>query len=131
MADASTQDLKDRIEAIEAAYEFMLSYAAQGHASEMQGPGGIRDQLSRADEALDGLAASAAGLAPKGDAAWSAFVELLGADTEKARAVLGFVLAQDQIGSQLVDNLNASLHLRTVLTDLFLIDEASGGSDDD
>jgi len=41
------------------------------------------------------------------------------------------VLAQDQIGSQLVDNLNASLHLRTVLTDLFLIDEATGGSEDD
>jgi hypothetical protein len=31
---------------------------------------------------------------------------------------------QRAIGSQLVDNLNASMHLRALLTDLFLIDEA-------
>ena len=35
-----------------------------------------------------------------------------------------FVLAQRAIGSQIVDNLNASIHLRTLLTDLFLLDEA-------
>jgi hypothetical protein len=34
------------------------------------------------------------------------------------------VLARPDIGSQLVDNLNASMHLRALLTDLFLIDEA-------
>jgi hypothetical protein len=33
------------------------------------------------------------------------------------------VLAQKTIGSQIVDNLNASIHLRTLLTDLFLLDE--------
>jgi hypothetical protein len=33
------------------------------------------------------------------------------------------VLAQPAISSQLVDNLNASIHLRALLTDLFLIDE--------
>jgi hypothetical protein len=33
------------------------------------------------------------------------------------------VLAQPGISSQLVDNLNASIHLRALLTDLFLIDE--------
>jgi len=31
------------------------------------------------------------------------------------------LLAQPSIGSQLVDNLNASSHLRAVLTDLFLL----------
>ena len=34
------------------------------------------------------------------------------------------VLAHPAIGSQLIDNLNASIHLRALLTDLFLIDEA-------
>jgi hypothetical protein len=34
------------------------------------------------------------------------------------------VLAQPAIGSQLIDNLNASIHVRALLTDLFLIDEA-------
>jgi len=33
------------------------------------------------------------------------------------------VLAQPIISSQLIDNLNASIHLRALLTDLFLIDE--------
>ncbi len=35
-----------------------------------------------------------------------------------------FVLGQRAIGSQMIDNLNASIHVRTLLTDLFLLDEA-------
>jgi hypothetical protein len=34
------------------------------------------------------------------------------------------VLARRSIGSQMIDNLNASIHLRALLTDLFLLDEA-------
>ena len=34
------------------------------------------------------------------------------------------VLSQPLISSQLVDNLNASIHVRALLMDLFLIDEA-------
>jgi hypothetical protein len=33
------------------------------------------------------------------------------------------VLAQPAIGSQLIDNLNASIHFRALLTDLFLLGE--------
>jgi hypothetical protein len=33
------------------------------------------------------------------------------------------VLAQPAISSQLIDNLNASIHLRALLTDLFLLGE--------
>ena len=40
-----------------------------------------------------------------------------------AQAAVHLVLAQPAISSQLVDNLNASIHLRALLTDLFLIDE--------
>lgn len=131
MADAALQDMKDRIEAIEVAYEFMLGYAAQGHTAETEGPGGIRDHLTGVAEALEGLAAHATALAPAGDAAWLDFIDLLGRDAAQARSIIGFVLAQDVIGSQLIDNLNASLHLRTVLTDLFLLDEATGGPGED
>ena len=38
-------------------------------------------------------------------------------------AALEVVLAQPAISSQLIDNLNASIHLRALLTDLFLIGE--------
>ena len=46
---------------------------------------------------------------------------VLAADT---RAALGLVMAQPSISSQLIDNLNASIHFRALLTDLFLVDEA-------
>jgi hypothetical protein len=44
-------------------------------------------------------------------------------DARDAQAAVQIVLAQPDISSQLVDNLNASIHLRALLTDLFLIDE--------
>ena len=34
------------------------------------------------------------------------------------------VLDSGAIGSLLIDNLNASIHLRALLTDLFLVDQA-------
>ena len=44
-----------------------------------------------------------------------------------AQASVQLALAQPSISSQLVDNLNASIHLRALLTDLFLIDEVLKG----
>ncbi len=43
----------------------------------------------------------------------------------KASAITAveLVLAQPAIGSQLIDNLNASIHLRALLADLFLVAE--------
>ena len=41
------------------------------------------------------------------------------------------VLAMAAISSQLIDNLNASIHLRALLTDLFLIDEIVRPDPDD
>jgi len=40
-----------------------------------------------------------------------------------AQGAIGMVLDSGAIGSLLIDNLNASIHLRALLTDLFLIDE--------
>lgn len=125
MTDKHQPTLAERIEAIEQAYEFMLAYAAQGRDDE---GGSIRQFLERAADALDGLAASAApgphAENPTSNQAFAAFLEILDDDARKARAALRLVLAQQSISSQLVDNLNASIHLRALLTDLFLIDEA-------
>ena len=41
-----------------------------------------------------------------------------------AQAAIRMVLMQPGISSQLVDNLNASIHVRALLTDVFLLDEA-------
>ena len=124
MAENSGPTLAERIEAIEQAYEFMLAYAAQGHENE--GAGSVREFLERAAVALEGLVAAAASIQaqdPTADQALAAFLEVLADDARKARAALRLVLAQKSISSQLVDNLNASIHLRALLTDVFLIDE--------
>ena len=44
-------------------------------------------------------------------------------DAADSIAAIELVLAQPAISSQLIDNLNASIHFRALLTDLFLIDE--------
>ncbi|HEY7300249.1 MAG TPA: hypothetical protein VH684_20340 [Xanthobacteraceae bacterium] len=118
--------LSERISEIEEAYEFMLAYAAQGHPRGIEGDH-IRDYLKRASAALDGIgaAAAAATAARGGDpAVFDAVVATLEEDARKARAALRLALAQRAISSQLIDNLNASIHLRALLTDLFFIDEA-------
>jgi hypothetical protein len=56
-------------------------------------------------------------------APYTAFLSVLERDARDAQAAVQLVLAQPGISSQLVDNLNASIHLRALLTDLFLIDE--------
>ena len=48
---------------------------------------------------------------------------MLQRDAESAMAAMELVLAQPAIGSQLIDNLNASIHLRALLADLFLVTE--------
>jgi hypothetical protein len=114
--------LADAIDAVEETYEFMLAYAAQGRARDETADDGIRDYLRRAEA---GLALIAAMAPPSGGGDdQTAFVDMVRQDAARARTAVRFVLAQRAIGSQIVDNLNASIHLRTLLTDLFLLDEA-------
>jgi len=122
-------DLARRCETIEQAYEFMLAYAAQGLSGDTasQSGGQLRELLSRAAAALDGLSDQYAALVdadrPQSRDKFTAFLQVLGRDAADARAAMELVLAQPSISSQVVDNLNASIHVRALLTDLFLIDE--------
>lgn len=119
------QGLAQRIAVVEEAYEFMLAYAAQGRRNEQNAPEpGIRTFLGRIGAALDGIdrvAAEAAREIGAGDVA--AIVGLIAEDAKKVRALVTFVEHRPSLSSQLIDNLNASIHLRSLLTDLFLIDE--------
>jgi hypothetical protein len=121
--------LKERCEKIEECYEFMLAYAAQGLRTESgSGVGSqIRTLMNRADEALDGLARVFTDIVRTEQLQpaerYDAFIAVLSRDAADARSAFGLVLAQPSISSQMVDNLNASIHVRALLTDLFLIDE--------
>ena len=125
----SLEELKKRIDTIEESYEFMLGYAAQGlDGDESSKSGGeLRRLLGRCDDAMAGLADFFRGVveSEKLDPreSFGEFIDVLEQDVAKARAGVRLTLAQPSISSQLVDNLNASIHLRTLLTDIFLVDE--------
>ena len=127
-ADARER-LTSRCNAIEEAYEFMLAYAAQGLPTEQGSVSGsqIREFLRKADTALTGLGEFLDGFVQQRNlqplAPYQAFIGVIDRDARDAQAAIQLVLAQSSIGSQMIDNLNASIHLRALLTDLFLIDE--------
>jgi hypothetical protein len=127
--DEALAGFSARCSAIEEAYEFMLAYAAQGLPDERGSTSGsqIRDFLRKCDDALTGLGDAITDCVRRLDiqspAPYEALIHVVEADVRSAQAAVQLVLAQPSIGSQLVDNLNASIHLRAVLTDLFLLDE--------
>lgn len=112
-----SKSLHDNIDVIESGYEFLLAYAAQGRESD-EGPGG-----SEVRTTLTGMSTAAASIATDLDASDSKFASVVVDDAGKAGAAIALVLAQEKISSELVDNLNASIHLRALLTDLFLLSE--------
>src|ERR1700733_5395730 len=111
----------DRCDTIEQCYEFMLAYAGQGLPSDQGSHAGsqIRDFIERAAKALVGLTESCtiAGTEKSLEAPgkYEAFVSVLHRDAQDSLAAIELVLAQPDISSQLIDNLNASLHLRALL----------------
>ena len=130
---AGPKTFAEAIDVIEETYEFMLAYAAQGRRREEDDTGaGIRERLMRAEAALAVIvSATAEEVGAKGQdgTAPGEFLDVVKQDAARARAAFRFVTAQPMIGSQIVDNLNASTHVRTLLTDLFLLDEALKISD--
>ncbi len=112
----------ERLEVIESGYEFMLAYAAQGRETDQGGGSG-----SEIRQILEDLSAALVGLEPAIAEEYESeaeFLGILGQDGGRANAAVRLVLLQPHISSQLIDNLNASLHVRALLTDLFLLDEA-------
>jgi hypothetical protein len=134
----------------------MLAYAAQGLSGDAGSPSGLAAEAPVAEGGLPAVARSAkaggqlrellagAAAALRGIGAlvpavveherlgspekYAAFREVLEGDARASLAAFELVLAQRSISSQLVDNLNASIHVRALLTDLFLLDEILKGS---
>jgi hypothetical protein len=120
-------DLKARTDAIEEAYEFFLAYASQGLPTDANTSHPIRDHLRRFDQALTDIGAFFLDAARQFGVAdvspYRRFADVIDRDAAAAQAAIQLVLAQPSVGSQTIDNLNASIHVRALLTDLFLIEE--------
>ena len=111
--------IEDDIEAIESGYEFLLAFAAQGRPAQNEtGPGPHARPII--EEISVGMKNIAAAFSESKDE----FELVIANDFRNAGAAIRFILNQEKIGSEIVDNLNASIHLRAVLTDLFLYSES-------
>jgi hypothetical protein len=119
-------DIDRLCDTIEDCYEFTLSYAAKGLATDNGSDLGrqLREKLANATQAMRGLGTACAAAAGElGLTPADPFFAILARDAESSIAALELVMAQPVISSQLIDNLNASIHLRALLTDLFLVTE--------
>ncbi len=129
MSQSATQALQAHVDVVEETYEFCLSYAARGVNVQMAVSNDqlVRERLEKMEATLEELPASFLALAEErgsrnGDR-YQAFVEVMRRDAAAGLAAVQLVLAQPGITSQMVDNLNAMIHLRALLTDVFLLDE--------
>jgi hypothetical protein len=116
--------LADYIDTIERGYEYLLAYAAQGRQDEAGTE--LRATLLRMHEDLGSMqgAVRAALAGAPAVLGVDGFADVVARDITTARGAIGLVLSRERISSLLVDNLNASVHVRALLTDLFLIDQA-------
>ncbi len=122
-------ELKDRTDTIEEAFEFMMAYAAQGRDQEDPSEGGgIRSWLAKAAAALEDFYQLAQDQAKSTGSIeveeWTEFLEILKTDAARAQALIAFAQSQPSLSSELIDNLNGTNHIRTILTDIFLLDSA-------
>ena len=129
---AHLDDVKSRIDAIEESYEFFLAYAAQGLSTDQGAKSGgqLRQMLAKIEAGLDGFGGALEAAVEEQGAqpsdAWSEMVGVVTRDAEAALAAVRLVSAREGVSSQLIDNLNANIHLRALLTDLFLVDDLIG-----
>lgn len=127
MTDTMTRAaaMRDAFDVIEGAYEFMLAYAAQGRKREAGEGGGesqIRQYLRRFEGALASLDAELAAGIEVPEA--GPFIDRFRADLAVMCSILAILLSKPSITSDMIDNTNGLIAVRSFLTDLFFADQA-------
>ncbi|MFL2669619.1 MAG: hypothetical protein ACJ0HT_08620 [Alphaproteobacteria bacterium] len=121
----NSTEIRKNIELVEEAYEFMLAYAAQGRADEGAGPDGahIRTFLKQFSDATDRIIEDFDKLSePNG--AMETFIKSAESDAKTVKSVMAIMLQKENISSEMVDNANGLITVRSYLTALFFIDKA-------
>ena len=116
------QQLRNSIDRIEDAYEFMIAYAAQGRRLETNddGPSKIRAAISAFLISIQEIEAT--GLTKINEDA-KAFEQRFIDDMLVVKNGLQLLEAKTSISSDMVDNTNALLSMRSFLTSIFFIDQ--------
>ncbi len=121
--DAAAIRMRSAFDIIEEAYEFMLAYAAQGRKSEeskSSGPSQIRQFLMRFRDATQDLVDVLENL--QDDDGGVEFRRRWLDDARGIGSVIDLLLAQPSISSEMIDNTNGLIVMRSFLTDLFFAD---------
>jgi hypothetical protein len=128
---SATDEVKARIDAIESSYEFFLAYAAQGLTTDEGAKAGaqLREFLAKIENAMDGLPelVTEAVAGRELSDSWADVVAMVRSDATAALAMVRLIAARPGVSSELIDNLNAFIHMRALLTDLFLVDDLLEG----
>ena len=121
----NSTEIRKNIELVEEAYEFMLAYAAQGRADEGAGPDGahIRTFLTQFSEATDNIINELDNLT-EADGTMETFIKTANSDADTVKSVLAIMLQKENVSSEMVDNANGLITVRSYLTALFFIDKA-------
>lgn len=129
MSEPVAEALQTHVNVVEETYEFCLAYAAKGVNAQMARTNDrpVRERLEKMAATLAELPGSFLALAEeraaRSEGRYQAFIEVMRRDAAAGLAAVQLVLAQPGITSQMVDNLNGMIHLRALLTDVFLLDE--------
>ena len=118
-------EIRKNIELVEEAYEFMLAYAAQGRADEGAGRDGahIRTFLKQFSDATDRIIEDLGKLSEPNEA-METFIKSAESDAKTVKSVMAIMLQKENISSEMVDNANGLITVRSYLTALFFIDKA-------
>jgi len=122
---SALKDIRQNIEEVEEAYEFMLAYAAQGRAEEGAGADGaqIRTFLKKFSAAVDSISEALEEIIQNNAEAID-FVNGLRIESATIASVLKIILERENISSEVVDNANGLISVRAYLTSLFFMDKA-------
>ena len=117
--------IREKIERIEEAYEYMLAYAAQGRADEGAGADGAQirtfiNQFNLSLKELDSFTSDISKEVPDADD----FIDCFKSESKVMGSVLKVLLAKKNLSSEVIDNTNGLISVRTYLTSLFFIDKS-------
>jgi len=115
--------MRESFDVIEEAYEFMLAYAAQGRRSELfegAGKSQIRNYLQRFRDAASDLCETLDSMTES--RASNAFRVQWIADLNAVMSVIDMLLNQPSITSEMIDNANGMIVLRSAFTNMFFAD---------
>ena len=129
MTETPVSDLRDAIEQIEIAYEYLISFAGEGIDRETvkAGTSQTKEYVSDFDSGLEDGYEAALAVADHHDEFdtenYRTFLAEMEPEIEEARTVLKLLGEQEAITSPMADNLNGMAVFQSVMMKFFFLDE--------